>query len=95
MTIAEIDFSQEPSIQSNGNLEWFAERLTGLFGSENHSYNAEADKWVLGEGNNYFLHLDGKIARITSRYPLPVEVVDAIKTVLVAIWGLPLREVTK
>ena len=93
MTLALIELGDRDLTLND--LDWMAQRMAGLLGSENPWIEGApvGGKWVLGPANNYWLHLEGRrTVRITSRYPLPAEVVDAIKVILVAVWGLTLKQ---
>lgn len=95
MVVAEIDFSREVNLPTDiHELDWLAKRLTGLFGGECPSFYADANKWILAESNDYWLHWDNifKIAMVTSRYFLEDKEVAAIQTVIVSFWGLRLVE---
>ena len=99
MIIAEIEFPLTEKEFNIKSLDWLAHRLTGLLGSSDPFFYSEADKWVLGSSNNYFLHLhpptEGstvRVAFVTARYSLQDEVLAAVRTIIVSIWGLHLRD---
>lgn len=94
MVIAEIDFSRENVRDGIRSLDWLAERLTGLLGCQGPTFYADADKWILGTTNNYWLHWNdfSKTASISSRYSLKAEEKSAIRTILTSLWGFQLKE---
>lgn len=52
-----------------------SERRLGPFKSR-----SDNDKWQLDQGNDFFLRIEGKTARLACRYPSQVPVVKAMQT---------------